>query len=224
MKAIKTFTVAAAAFISATAMAGASQATIYIGLANSDVMGGATQEVQSGGTFAAFGGAFGAFELTFTSGANGLSPVLLGSTSHVQNSAAGGGVLDIYVTRTEIEGSPNPLAFFSSFTSNVLTSGWTLTERTYVGGALQKFGGTELSNYTFVPPGLGTFSHTEGAAPGDAYSVTHRYTVTAPTVGESLATISIAAVPEPGTWALMITGFGGAGAMLRTRRRHATTA
>jgi hypothetical protein len=26
-------------------------------------------------------------------------------------------------------------------------------------------------------------------------------------------------IPEPGTWALMILGFGGVGAMLRNRRR-----
>jgi len=32
------------------------------------------------------------------------------------------------------------------------------------------------------------------------------------------------AVPEPGTWALMITGFGGAGAMLRRRRTASTFA
>jgi hypothetical protein len=32
------------------------------------------------------------------------------------------------------------------------------------------------------------------------------------------------AVPEPGTWALMILGFGGAGAMLRSRRRALRTA
>ena len=31
-------------------------------------------------------------------------------------------------------------------------------------------------------------------------------------------------VPEPGTWALMILGFGGAGAMLRRRRTTAATA
>jgi hypothetical protein len=30
--------------------------------------------------------------------------------------------------------------------------------------------------------------------------------------------VSDAAVPEPGAWALMILGFGGAGAMLRRRR------
>jgi hypothetical protein len=29
----------------------------------------------------------------------------------------------------------------------------------------------------------------------------------------------IAAVPEPGTWALMILGFGGTGALLRRRRQ-----
>jgi hypothetical protein len=28
-----------------------------------------------------------------------------------------------------------------------------------------------------------------------------------------------ASVPEPGTWALMIMGFGGAGAMIRSRRK-----
>ena len=29
-----------------------------------------------------------------------------------------------------------------------------------------------------------------------------------------------AAVPEPASWALMITGFGGAGLMIRRRRQH----
>lgn len=33
---------------------------------------------------------------------------------------------------------------------------------------------------------------------------------------------ALAGVPEPGTWALMIMGFGGAGAMLRSRRRAIT--
>ena len=34
---------------------------------------------------------------------------------------------------------------------------------------------------------------------------------------------TIGVVPEPGTWALMIMGFGGAGAMLRANRRRALT-
>ena len=32
---------------------------------------------------------------------------------------------------------------------------------------------------------------------------------------------AVASIPEPGTWALMILGFGGAGAMLRSNRRRA---
>lgn len=36
--------------------------------------------------------------------------------------------------------------------------------------------------------------------------------------------LRISAAPEPGTWALMLLGFGGAGAALRTRRRAAAAA
>jgi choice-of-anchor C domain-containing protein len=36
--------------------------------------------------------------------------------------------------------------------------------------------------------------------------------------GAAIDNVSVMAVPEPATWALMITGFGGAGAMLRRRR------
>lgn len=36
--------------------------------------------------------------------------------------------------------------------------------------------------------------------------------------------LRISAAPEPGTWALMLLGFGGAGAALRTRRRTAAAA
>jgi len=222
MRAIKKFAVAAAALVSATTIAGASQATIYIGLSSN---GGAITEVADSGVnnFAAFAGGFGDFELTFTSAAVGLDPVLLGSTSHVQNSVGSGGTLDVYVTRTGISTSFPP-TFFSSFTSNVLTTGWTLTEQSFLGTANQKFGGTLLSSYTFVPPGLGTFSHFQPATPDATYSITQRYTVTAVGLGESLATISVAAIPEPGTWALMIMGFGGAGTLLRARRRQAATA
>lgn len=42
--------------------------------------------------------------------------------------------------------------------------------------------------------------------------------------GGYLDNITITAVPEPGTWALMIGGFGGAGAMLRRNRRRAVAA
>ncbi len=46
--------------------------------------------------------------------------------------------------------------------------------------------------------------------------------------GGAYATLQVnstnSVVPEPGTWALMIMGFGGAGAMIRSRRRLVVTA
>jgi hypothetical protein len=59
-----------------------------------------------------------------------------------------------------------------------------------------------------------------------------RFTVAAPTVltfsavgtsntfGGYLDNITLSAVPEPAAWATMILGFGGVGAMLRSRRRR----
>lgn len=225
MRSLKKFAaVAAVAAAAIVSFAAPANAAIYIGLQSTGVNGGAVTQVATGANFASFADAYGAFELTFTSGAQGVYPTVLGSTSHVQNNEAGGGTLDVYVTRTGLTG-PVPAGFFSAFTSNVLTTGWTLTERTYynVGNAIFDTS-NQLSSYTFVPPGLGTFSHlgVTGSEAG-SYSVTQRYTIVAPTNGESLASISMAAVPEPGTWALMIIGFGGAGAMLRSRRRQLAT-
>jgi hypothetical protein len=83
-----------------------------------------------------------------------------------------------------------------------------------------------LSTHTFNA--IGTFVHDVDFAGGQVgpYSVTTRYTVNAPTTGSSFNTISIhnSTVPEPGAWALMIMGFGSAGAMIRSRRRQAVAA
>ena len=39
-----------------------------------------------------------------------------------------------------------------------------------------------------------------------------------------LSNVSLAAVPEPVTWALMLAGFGGLGAAVRARRKIAASA
>jgi len=54
-----------------------------------------------------------------------------------------------------------------------------------------------------------SFRNNEGLAGGNDFAIDN---------------ISVTAVPEPGTWALMIIGFGGAGAMLRSNRRKAVAA
>jgi hypothetical protein len=65
-----------------------------------------------------------------------------------------------------------------------------------------------LQTGTFVLPTSGTLKvalfDTEGVASGNDFGIDN---------------ITVAAIPEPATWAMMIMGFGAAGAMLRQRRR-----
>ena len=56
------------------------------------------------------------------------------------------------------------------------------------------------------------FTYDSGPAPAGDFVIDRAYIV----AGN--------AIPEPGTWALMIGGFGGAGAMLRRNRRQAVAA
>jgi hypothetical protein len=75
----------------------------------------------------------------------------------------------------------------------------------YPGGPVQF---TDITNNSFF-----NFKATDG----DVF--THVSFTTDADVGVGQIRLgSITAVPEPGTWALMILGFGGAGAMLRRRR------
>ena len=220
MRATTKFAAVAVAAAALATFAAPANATIYIGLQNANAAGGVLTQVATGANFASYANTWGDFELTFTSGAQGVLPIILGSTSHVQNNANSGGTLEVYVTRTGISG-PVPLGFRSSFTVNTLTAGWNVTERTYynVGNAVFNTSNL-LSSKLFNPPGPATFVHYNGTGAENAeYSVTQRYTIVAANAGQAESTISMAAIPEPGTWALMILGFGGAGAMLRRGRR-----
>src|SRR3954467_10228492 len=121
-------TLAVAAFLCAAAVAGSSQAAVYIGRQEAGVSGGAIHTVASGPMAAVYAAAYGTFELELITGTEGVDPTILGSTSSDHNFASTtGGSLDIYVTRTGVDG-PVPFHFLSTFTSNVLPAGWTITE------------------------------------------------------------------------------------------------
>jgi hypothetical protein len=59
--------------------------------------------------------------------------------------------------------------------------------------------------------------------------VTEKYVISATAFGKSESasptiTLTGVGVPEPATWAMMILGFGGVGAVMRQRRRGVATA
>jgi hypothetical protein len=133
-----TRTVAAAAFLCAAAIAGSSQAAVYIGLQEAGVFGGAIHTVAGGPTSAIYASAYGTFELELLTGVDGVNPTILGSTTSDHNIRGSGGTLNIYVTRNNIAG-PVPFHFLSSFTSNVLPNKWSVVETTYVSTANQLY-------------------------------------------------------------------------------------
>jgi hypothetical protein len=213
MNTLTKFAAAGAALLTFAA-ASPSDAAVYLGLEQN---GGGIVTVDTDAAIVAFAGSFGNFETNVLSGTDGIYPQLLGSSLHTRNSAGAdnAGTLDVYVTVTDLTTLPNN--FFSSFAVNVLPAGWSLQLRTYADGGNGLYGGALLSSHTFT--GIGTYEAFSGDVVNTSpFSVTARYTITAPTRGEALGNASVAAVPEPGTWALMILGFGGAGYMIRRRR------
>lgn len=64
----------------------------------------------------------------------------------------------------------------------------------------------------------GTLFFTNLAASG-SFTMDSPYEINSITVSYQVNNTGVAAVPEPASWALMITGFGGAGVMLRRSRR-----
>jgi hypothetical protein len=204
--------VAVAALAVTSSFAASANAAVFLGFQHN---GGAIVTVDTDAAIVSYAGAFGDFEVNVYSGTDGVYPQLLGTSGHSRNNSGGdAGTLDVYVTVTDL--TTIPTGFFSSFAANVLPAGWSMQIRTYADDGNGLYGGTLLSSNTFG--GIGTYEDIGTASLSGQYSVTARYTIIAPTNGEALGNAAIAAVPEPGTWALMIAGFGGAGAMLRRRR------
>ena len=92
---------------------------------------------------------------------------------------------------------------------------------TYTGPPFQTTGGP-YDDTQFTLSALSTYDNTANdgfaaiAVKNNDGSATGTTTINAGAVRVPIA----AAVPEPATWGLMILGFGGVGAMMRTRRRH----
>jgi len=174
--------------------------------------------------------ASGTNNVTFTNGTNAITafaaPALatdLLDTTSLNLTTAGPQTFSVFITAQGLTSPTGLNTFQSSFTSNILPVGWTVTEATFIDAGNGLFTtGSPLSSATFNA--IGTSVKT---APGNAgagpYSLTEVYTVHATNAGTVSSTISMsAAVPEPSTWAMMILGFIGVGFMAYRRRDKQT--
>ncbi|MGH6986311.1 MAG: PEPxxWA-CTERM sorting domain-containing protein [Caulobacteraceae bacterium] len=93
---------------------------------------------------------------------------------------------------------------------------------TYDGGEGEIWGNGTHNPYIFGPPGDYTFEVATGIlTPAD--NTTDPYTPQTPNVSYASGDVGFqVGVPEPATWALMLVGFGGLGATMRSARRKKT--
>jgi hypothetical protein len=106
--------------------------------------------------------------------------------------------------------TPASLGAFSATTATIPASSVTLLEL-LTGGTMTTAGSTLVTS----TPGT---QLTYGTLAANTW-YTFRYTANLTTASDISGPVSIYAVPEPGTWALMLVGFGGIGLAMRRRRR-----
>lgn len=218
---MKPFALAAAAAAALSMCAASAQAAVFIGISTD---GGATINqvfTTADGTFEFLTTNVGGFDTISVEGdASAIGSTLLHSDI-VGVIAPGPGSVSIFVTRTDLA-APLPASYVSNFTSNNSSTVFSVTETTFVDVANGLWGGAQLATVTFTGQGAEAANFgSPGVAGAGPFSVTHRYDIVATGAGSTSPTIILSgtAIPEPTAWALMIMGFGAAGAMMR-RRRH----
>lgn len=172
---------------------------------------------------ASFSGSFGTFSLNLITGidtaASGFPTLLNSTTNNVSTSTAG--TLYVWVSAIGLisPSSASTMAIGSSFTSNELPAGWTVSEATYYDPSDSAFGTTDLvGSTTFSSIGVDTTGYTSVPYSG-YFSMTELYTITSTGSGTTLDTIS-AYVPEPGSLGILGLGLSAIGALGWSRRRR----
>jgi len=181
--------------------------TVSIGLQEAGFNGGSIVSVASGSGSASFSGSYGTFVLNLVDGLGTPplpEPQLDSSSIDVSSSASG--TLTVYVTESGVSSVTGVNNFLSGFTMNILTSGWTVTESTYVDLGNGVFAITSpLGSQVFT--GIGSASSINATPSlGSPFSETEVFTISANGTGQSNATITMQRVPEPATLSLLGMG------------------
>jgi hypothetical protein len=177
----------------------ASAGNITIGLQED---GGAIASAGGGSNFALTGVSFGTFQLNNISGTTQPDLTdggLLSSQSFNVTSTVGGfHVLNVFVTAQNLLSPSGLLDVTSSFTTNLLTSGWNVTQSTLLSPTDGLFTGTPLSNQIFIGIGSSVKDAFVNAGSGP-FSVTTEYSITTNGLaGSQNGTIEMSAAAVPG--------------------------
>src|SRR5262245_20765797 len=156
---------------------------------------------------------FGTFSNVHVSaqGQSTLTPPDLLFSDTIDTSSATAGILHIFVTDLDLISPLGAFSFFSSFTSNTLPNGWTLTTNTYFSPTNALYRGTPLATHTFSTIGVDEETAQAPTQPG-LYSVTEEFVINATGAGDSNDTIDLSATtipvptPEPSSFALLLCG------------------
>lgn len=142
-------------------------------------------------------------------------PTLLTQSVNIQQGSTTGGVLNLYITQTDLTSFTGFLT--STFTSNTITNA-TAVLRSFYSTSNALFGGIQLQSAAFNS--AATFAAGNLIAVTGPFSTTTRYDITfGPGSGNFNGTANLTAVPEPATWAMLLLGFGFFGYALRRNRQ-----
>ena len=195
--------------------------TVSIGL---QFNGGAITTVASGSPTASYSGSFGDFSTVqvSASGHTAFDGNTILNTNEIDGSSPTSGTLNVFITSLGNTWTLGTQSVINSFTTNLITAGWTVTEQTFYSASNALYGGTLLGSQGFIVPGNETDVQTLAALLGNGpWSFTEEYMITASGAGNVNNTIDarVSPVPIPGALSLFATGLLGLGLLGRKKRK-----